>query len=181
MVDARREDRCIHNGDGRYFAKAFAEEREEAQPPLCRWTSVVLGGYGRITGTICPRPHKLRQNSGIFIGRRGSYQGKDMAMQRSTAQLVAAAQAGSLDAMDEIIHRHQDRVYALAYARLGNHHMAEDVAQATFVQALMSLGSIRKPQSLPAWLCKVAVSQCARLVRSNRRSPRPDLGLFTKH
>ena len=95
VVDARREDRCIHNGDGRYFAEAFAEGREEAQPPLCRWTSVVLGGYGRITGTICPRPHKLRQNSGIFIGRRGSYQGKDMAMQRSTAQLVAAAQAES--------------------------------------------------------------------------------------
>ena len=98
-------------------------------------------------------------------------------MQRSTAQLVAAAQAGSLDAMDEIIHRHQDRVYALAYARLGNHHMAEDVAQATFVQALMSLGSIRKPESLPAWLCKVAVSQCGRLVRSNRRLPQPDRAL----
>ena len=100
-----------------------------------------------------------------------------MAKQRTPRQLVAAARAGSVNALDEIVRRYQDRIYALAYARLGNHHMAEDVAQATFVQALMSLGSIRKPESLPAWLCKVAVSQCRRLVQSNRRSPRPQAAL----
>ena len=100
-----------------------------------------------------------------------------MAKQRATKQLVAAAQAGSVNALDEIVRRYQDRIYALAYARLGNHHMAEDVAQATLVLALMSLESIRKPQSLPAWLCKVAVSQCSRLVQSNRRSPRPRAAL----
>jgi RNA polymerase sigma-70 factor (ECF subfamily) len=91
-----------------------------------------------------------------------------METHRTTAQIVAAAQAGDLACLDELVRRYQDPVYALAWSRLRDHHLAEDVAQATLVQAMVSLGSLRKAESLPSWLRRIALSQCGLVWRGKR-------------
>lgn len=90
---------------------------------------------------------------------------------RTYQQLVTGARAGDLDAMDQLVRLFQDQVYALAYSRLRDHHLAEDVAQATLVQAILSLKSLRQPQALPAWLRRIAVSCCGRVGRRGRHVP----------
>ncbi len=57
----------------------------------------------------------------------------------SDEDLVSQAQAGSAEAFDELVSRHQERVYALAWRVLGNPEDAADVQQETFVRAWVHL------------------------------------------
>src|SRR4051812_41876733 len=47
--------------------------------------------------------------------------------------LVRHAQEGDLSAFDELIRRHQERVYATIYHMTSNHEDANDLTQETFV------------------------------------------------
>jgi RNA polymerase sigma-70 factor (ECF subfamily) len=53
----------------------------------------------------------------------------------------------------------------IAYRRLGDYHLAQDAAQLTFIAAFRNLSSLRDAGACRSWLCRIAVSQCARLRR----------------
>ena len=50
--------------------------------------------------------------------------------------VVAAAQAGDLESYGKLVARFQDMAFGYAYAILGDFHLAEDAAQASFRRAL---------------------------------------------
>lgn len=90
-------------------------------------------------------------------------------MSNSDAELVARAQAGNLDAFDELVSIHQSRVYALARRILGNDDDAADAAQETFVRAWRSLRKFRRDSELATWLHRITVNLC--ISRKRRREP----------
>jgi RNA polymerase sigma-70 factor, ECF subfamily len=49
------------------------------------------------------------------------------------ADLVVAAQRGDPEAFRTLVHRYQDLAYAAAFARVGDRHLAQDVAQEAFL------------------------------------------------
>jgi hypothetical protein len=55
------------------------------------------------------------------------------------AELVAACLAGTRDAFDTIVERHQRQVYQLCFRFVGNHEDASDLAQDVFVRAYRGL------------------------------------------
>lgn len=57
---------------------------------------------------------------------------------------------------------------AVAYARLGDHHLAQDAAQMAFVAAFQNLRKLRDPAAFPAWLRRITISQCHRITRKHR-------------
>lgn len=61
-------------------------------------------------------------------------------------------------AMQQIVERHQDRVYRLAYRLAGDVEMAQDVAQETFLKAFENLHGMRDGQALSQWLCQIATN-----------------------
>lgn len=93
--------------------------------------------------------------------------------------LVLAAQGsdGNLltrhAAFSELARRFQDMVYGYALATLGDHHLAQDVAQETFLTAYRYMEQVRDPLAFPGWLRRVVVSQCNRLTRGNHLSTQP--------
>jgi RNA polymerase sigma-70 factor (ECF subfamily) len=78
----------------------------------------------------------------------GSLAGED-------APLVAAAQAGDLDAFDTLIRRHQDRVYNHAWRLLGDHDEASDLAQEVFVRVFRKIHLYRGDAAFTTWLYRV--------------------------
>jgi DNA-directed RNA polymerase specialized sigma24 family protein len=71
--------------------------------------------------------------------------------ERSDAVLVEAAQGGRLDSFGALYQRYHNPIVALAYARLGDKHAAEDAAQEVFAIACRDLVSLRDPDKFGPW------------------------------
>ena len=83
------------------------------------------------------------------------------------AALVRQVLAGRRDAYGTLIQRHRRSAYSVAYARVGQHADAEDVAQESFLKALQSLDTLRDPERFAAWLTGI-VRHCASRVKERQ-------------
>ena len=86
------------------------------------------------------------------------------------AELVRRTQAGSREAFDAIVRRHQRHVYLLCYRFVGSHEDAADLAQDVFVRAYRAIRSFRGQSAFSTWLYRIGVNVC--LNRKAVRTPR---------
>jgi RNA polymerase sigma-70 factor (ECF subfamily) len=91
----------------------------------------------------------------------------------STAEirdLVARAQEGDRDALEELYLLHFDRIYSYLHLSVGNRHDAEDLTTQTFLKMLESVKRFRW-QSAPfsAWLFRIAHNLAMDHFRASRR------------
>ena len=70
-------------------------------------------------------------------------------------ELVNAAQAGDLDSFGELGRRYFNVLTAIAYAVLGDHHLAEDAAQESLAKALLGLMKLRQTERFGPWLSRI--------------------------
>jgi len=83
------------------------------------------------------------------------------------AELVSRAKAGDEAAIRAIIKRNNQRLFRTARAIVRNDAEAEDVVQATYVQAFINLKSFRQDAQLSTWLTRIALNEA--LGRARRR------------
>ncbi len=83
--------------------------------------------------------------------------------------LIDRARNGDLDAFETIVRARMDAVYRLTSAILGNEADARDAAQETFVAAWRQLPRLREPESLDAWLQRIAVNASRMTLRARSR------------
>jgi len=79
--------------------------------------------------------------------------------------LIIKAQNGDLDAFGRLVRRFQNMVYGYAYGILGDFHLAEDVAQETFLEVYRQLSELRNTEAFSAWLRAIVYKYCDRLTR----------------
>lgn len=91
--------------------------------------------------------------------------------------LVTRARAGQVDAFEELVRRHRDRVHRVALRLLDDEREAEDAAQDAFVRAWRSLGSFRGDSAFTTWLYRITVNRCLNV----RRDRRPTTPLAVDH
>jgi RNA polymerase sigma-70 factor (ECF subfamily) len=72
--------------------------------------------------------------------------------------LVQQAVRSDRAAMQQIVARHQDRIYRLAYRLVGDLETARDITQETFLRALQSLAQLHDGRTLGHWLCQIATN-----------------------
>ncbi len=84
------------------------------------------------------------------------------------ALLLERARAGDTEAFGEVLARFQLSVLRWAYARLGNWHDAEDIAQESFIVAYRKLGNLRDLNRFPGWLRRIVLTACSRRTRTRR-------------
>ncbi len=89
-------------------------------------------------------------------------------------ELVMQAQAGDFDAFEELVRRHQGRVYAVALGMLKNASEAEEVTQDTFLSAFQSLDNFRQDSAFFTWVYRVATNHCLMRLRKKRPEARGD-------
>jgi RNA polymerase sigma-70 factor (ECF subfamily) len=73
--------------------------------------------------------------------------------------LVRRARSGSLDAFDELMRAHQDRLYRFVRVRGASAADAEDIVQDTFLAAWRHLGGYRERWRFSTWLYTIARRQ----------------------
>jgi len=72
--------------------------------------------------------------------------------------LVAEAAAGSREAFDELVTRHQRRVYNLVRALCGDDPDADDLVQDIFVRTYRGIRRFRGDSAFRSWLYRIAVN-----------------------
>lgn len=80
-----------------------------------------------------------------------------------------AFRAGDLAAFTTLIERYQDDVFAVAFATVVDHGLAEDIAQETFIAAHFHRHRLRDPAALGGWLAVIARNLGRDLLRARRR------------
>lgn len=86
-------------------------------------------------------------------------------------ELVQRAQADDAEAFEELVRRHQHRVFAVAGGILRRREDVEDIAQQVFVKAYFSLKRFDQRAAFSTWLYKITVNECWDLLRKRKVRP----------
>jgi RNA polymerase sigma-70 factor (ECF subfamily) len=91
------------------------------------------------------------------------------------AELISRFRSGDAAAFNDIVDRHERRVFAIAIRICRHHEDARDVTQDVFVTALRALRSFRGDAQLSTWLHRVTVNASLDLVRKRQRREGPGM------
>jgi len=86
-------------------------------------------------------------------------------------ELVCRAQADDKEAFEELVRRHQHRVFAVAGGILRRREDVEDIAQQAFVKAYFSLKRFDQRAAFSTWLYKITVNECWDMLRKKKVRP----------
>jgi RNA polymerase sigma factor (sigma-70 family) len=89
---------------------------------------------------------------------------------KSDAELVAHVLAGGRARFTELVRRHERAVRAVAFAIVGDHEAASDVAQETFLQAFQKLGTLHAGAAFGGWVRSIARNQALTVVRRRMKT-----------
>jgi RNA polymerase sigma-70 factor (ECF subfamily) len=105
----------------------------------------------------------------VAVGKQLS--GRKAATAAEDRELVRRAQAQDKEAFEELVRRHQHRVFAVAGGILRRREDAEDIAQQVFVKAYFSLKRFDQRAAFSTWLYKITVNECWDLLRKRKVRP----------
>lgn len=91
-------------------------------------------------------------------------------MANEEQRLISAAQAGDLEAFNQIVRLYETRVYNLCYRMLGDADAAADATQDAFIAAFRNVRSFRGGV-FKAWLLRIATNACYDALRARKRRP----------
>ena len=83
-------------------------------------------------------------------------------------ELVGQSLAGSLEAFEGLVYRHEARIYRFLCQRCHNAEDARDLTQATFVSAFRHLRQFKLQRSFRSWLFRIARNKSIDFLRSRR-------------
>ena len=91
--------------------------------------------------------------------------------------LIAEFKAGSMEAMEKIVGRYEDRIFTFGLKMCGHLQDAEDIAQETFLNAFRYLKDFREETKLKNWLFMIATRACIRKRRKKKCEPDYEISL----
>jgi len=77
-------------------------------------------------------------------------------MKDSEKQLIKKAQSGDSHAFEQLIKKHEVKIYNLLLGMTGNKAAAEDLFQETFLTAWRKMGAFRGDSEFSSWLYRIA-------------------------
>ena len=87
----------------------------------------------------------------------------------SNSELVRKSQLGDKAAFEQLVIRHQDLVFSLAYKLTGNREMANDVAQEAFIRAWKAIEKFRGDSTFSTWIYRITVNTAWTLRKKARK------------
>ncbi len=83
-------------------------------------------------------------------------------------ELIRRAQSGETAAYEELLHAHQQRVFAVVGGILRRREDVEDVVQQVFIKVYVSIRQFDLRSTFSTWLYKIAVNECYDYLRKKR-------------
>ena len=89
-------------------------------------------------------------------------------MKNVDVELIQRSLDGDDTAFSTLVGKYQKSVHALAWRKIGDFHIAEDITQETFLKAYQKLSTLKEPQSFASWLYVIAANHCKMWLRKKR-------------
>ena len=89
-------------------------------------------------------------------------------MEKDDVELIYSILAGDEAAFSTLVKKYQKSVHALAWRKIGDFHIAEEITQDTFLQAHKKLASLKNPSQFAGWLYVIADRLCKAWFRKKR-------------
>lgn len=89
-------------------------------------------------------------------------------MERDDVKLIHDTLDGDETAFSHLVRKYQKSVHALAWRQIGDFHIAEEIAQDTFLQAYKKLSSLNNPRQFAGWLYVIADRCCKAWFRQKK-------------
>jgi RNA polymerase sigma-70 factor, ECF subfamily len=87
----------------------------------------------------------------------------------SDVELIGLVAQGHASALDELMRRHEDLVFAVCLRLMGSREAALDAAQETFLTVFRKADRYRAEAAFTTWLYRVATNTCFDLLRKAKR------------
>ena len=91
-------------------------------------------------------------------------------MEKDDVQLIRRILSGDDEAFTALVGKYQKSVHALAWRKIGDFHIAEEITQDTFLQAYKKLSTLRNPNQCAGWLYVIANNLCKRWIQKKKLS-----------
>ena len=92
-------------------------------------------------------------------------------MQHSDGKLVQLTLEGDHDAFAVLVEKYQSRIHALAWRKIGDFHMAQDITQEVFLTVYQKLTTLTHPDRFAKWLYVIANNLCVTWLRKEATQP----------
>ena len=89
-------------------------------------------------------------------------------MQQSDAQLIHRVLHGDQEAFSPLVKKYQKGVHALAWRKIGDFHIAQEITQDAFLKAYRQLRTLKDPNAFGGWLYVIVARECLDYLRRNR-------------
>ncbi len=94
-------------------------------------------------------------------------------MKHNDVELVHNILAGDENAFVSLVEKYQKQVHALAWRKIGDFHIAEEITQDTFLKVYQKLKTLKDPNQFSGWLYVIATNQCRAWLRKKRIDTEP--------
>src|SRR5438132_8644476 len=84
-------------------------------------------------------------------------------------KLVRAAQQGDMEAFEELVARHRDKIYARAVSMMRNEEEAIDLSQEAWVKGWQRLKQFQGEASFATWMTRIVINLCLDQLRKQKR------------
>ena len=89
-------------------------------------------------------------------------------MKNNDVELIQQSLTGDQNAFATLVKKYQKPVHALAWRKVGDFHIAEEIAQDTFLRVYKKLATLKDPHRFEGWLYRIASRQCHAWLRKKR-------------
>ena len=100
-------------------------------------------------------------------------------MKNDDVAIIRRVLAGDETAFAELVNKYQKPVHALAWRKVGDFHIAEDITQDTFLKVYQRLSTLKDPNQFSGWIYVITANLCATWLRKKRIQTQPLEGTDT--
>ena len=83
-------------------------------------------------------------------------------------QLIRSILSGNDEAFSVLVRKHQKSIHALAWQKVGDFHIAEEITQDTFLSVYKNLAQLKNPNQFAGWIYVIANRFCLKWLQKNK-------------
>lgn len=80
---------------------------------------------------------------------------------------------GDDDAFSSLVKKYQKGIHALAWRKIGDYHIAQEITQDVFLQVYEKLSTLRNPEQFDGWIYVITNRRCINWVQRNKPKAQP--------
>ena len=89
-------------------------------------------------------------------------------METNDVDLIQRILDGDEDAFTVLVNKYQKWVHTLAWRRIGDFHIAEEITQDIFLKVYKRLATLKHPERFPGWLYVISTRRCIAWLRKKK-------------